>query len=76
MSTTMSFKLPEELREQMKKYKDQVEWSKELREYISRKIREIESKNRLEEVHQILAKTASVPRGTAMKTVREDRDSH
>ena len=72
----MSFKLPEKLREQMKKYNDQVEWSKELREYIQRKIREIESKNRLEEVHQIIEKTSSLPKGTAMKTVREDRDSH
>jgi actin-related protein len=72
----MSFKLSEELREQMKKYKDQVEWSKELREYILRKIKEIESKNRLEEVHQIIEKTSSVPEGTAIKTVREDRDSH
>lgn len=72
----MSFKLPEELRERMKKYKDQVEWSKELREYIKRKVRELESKNKLEEVHQILKKTSSVPEGTAMKTVREDRDSH
>lgn len=72
----MSFKLPEALKEQMKKYKDQVEWSKELREYIKRKIREIEGKNRLDEVHQILEKTSSVPEGTAMKSVREDRDSH
>ncbi|MCG3223782.1 MAG: hypothetical protein H7647_04905 [Candidatus Heimdallarchaeota archaeon] len=72
----MSFKLPEELRERMKKYKDQVEWSKELREYIKRKVRELESKNKLEEVHQILKKTSSVPEGTAVKTVREDRDSH
>ena len=72
----MSFKLPEELKEQMKKYKDQVEWSKELREYVKRKIREIESKNRLEEVHQIIEKTSSVPEGTAVKTVREDRDNH
>lgn len=72
----MSFKLPEELKEQMKKYKNQVEWSKELREYVKRKIREIESKNRLEEVHQIIVKTSSVPEGTAVKTVREDRDNH
>lgn len=76
MSTTVSFKLPEELKEQMKKYKNQVEWSKELREYVKKKIREIESKNRLKEVHQILEKTSSVPEGTAVKTVREDRDSH
>jgi len=72
----MSFKIPEELKKKMKKYKDQVEWSKELREYVKRKIKEIESKNRLEEVHQILEKTSSVPKGTAWKTVREDRDSH
>lgn len=76
MSTTMSFKLPKELKEQMKKYKNQVEWSKELREYVKRKIREIESKNRLGEVHQIIEKTSSVPEGTAVKTVREDRDNH
>lgn len=72
----MSFKIPEELKKKMKKYKDQVEWSKELREYVKRKIKEIESKNRLEEVHHILEKTSSVPKGTAQKTVREDRDSH
>ena len=72
----MSFKLPEELKEKMKKYKDQIEWSKELREYVARKIKEIESKNRLEEVHKIIEKTSSTPEGTAKKTVREDRESH
>ena len=72
----MSFKIPEKLKEKMKKYKDQVEWSKELREYVMLKIKEIESKNRLEEVHKIIEKTSSVPEGTAKKIVREDRESH
>ncbi|MCE7749035.1 MAG: CopG family transcriptional regulator, partial [Candidatus Heimdallarchaeota archaeon] len=46
MSTTMSVKIPEDLRKKMRELNDQVEWSKEIREYIMRRIREIESKTR------------------------------
>ncbi|MCG3260269.1 MAG: hypothetical protein H7644_11010 [Candidatus Heimdallarchaeota archaeon] len=76
MSTTMSLKIPEELREKMRKLKDQVEWSKEIREYIQKRIREIEGKKKLEEVHEMIKKTSSSPLGTARKIVREERDSH
>ncbi|MHA1258440.1 MAG: type II toxin-antitoxin system VapB family antitoxin [Candidatus Heimdallarchaeaceae archaeon] len=72
----MSFKIPKELKEKMRKYKNQVEWSKELREYVLKKIMEIESKNSLQEAHKIIEETSSVPEGTAKKTVRENRESH
>ncbi len=76
MSTTMSIKIPEDLRKKMRKLKDQVEWSKEIREYIQRRIREIESKRTIEEVHKMIESTSGVPEGTALQTVREDRESH
>jgi len=72
----MSLKIPEDLRKKMKMLNDQVEWSKEIREYIMRRIREIESKHTLEEVHKIIESTSGVPEGTALQTVREDRESH
>ncbi len=72
----MSFKIPEDLREKMKELNDQVEWSKEIREYIQKRIKEIESKHTLEKVHKIVKSMAGVPEGTAEQTVREDRDSH
>lgn len=76
MSTTMSVKIPEDLRKKMRKLNDQVEWSKEIREYIMRRIREIESKTRLDEAHKLIESTSGVPEGTAVQTVREDRESH
>ena len=72
----MSFKIPEELREKMREFKDQVEWSREIREYIKMRIREIEGKKKLEEAHKMIKKTSSSPLGTASKIVREERDSH
>lgn len=72
----MSFKIPEELREKMKELKDQVEWSEELREYIKKRIREIEGKKKLDKAHEMIKKTSSSPIGTAKKIVREERDSN
>lgn len=72
----MSLKIPEDLREKMKKLKDQVEWSKEIREYIKKRIREIESEKKLDEVHEILKKTSSSPLGTGSRIVREERDNN
>ena len=76
LSSTVSFKVPTELKEKMRKYEQRIKWSKELREFVRRKIQEIEKEEALEIARNIISQTKGVPDGFSAKAVREDRDSH
>ncbi|MET1159743.1 MAG: CopG family transcriptional regulator [Thermoprotei archaeon] len=72
----VSFKVPRELKEKMKKYKH-INWSAELRKCLENRIREIEAEENLRRVVEKLSKIdLSSPPGYAVKLLREDRESH
>ncbi|WP_456422171.1 type II toxin-antitoxin system VapB family antitoxin [Thermococcus sp.] len=73
-SAVVSIRIPPELRREMKKY--DINWSREIREFIRKRIEEEEKKRALLEVIQLVGSLPGVPKGTAKKLVREDRDSH
>jgi len=73
-SAVVSVRVPPELRREMKKY--DINWSEEIREFIKKRIEEEEKKRALQEVIEIVESLPGVPKGTAKKLVREDRDSH
>ena len=75
MSSVVSFKVPREVKEKMRKLSGRVNWSKELREFVIKRVLEEEKKISLEEAFRLIKETSSVPKGTAAKLVREDRDS-
>ncbi|MEM1642839.1 MAG: CopG family transcriptional regulator [Desulfurococcaceae archaeon] len=76
MSSVVSFKVPIDLKKRMEKLKNYVNWNEELRKYLIKRLEELERELNMKEVVELLKKTSSVPSGTAMASVREDRDSY
>ncbi|MGQ4891282.1 MAG: hypothetical protein ACP6IP_02220 [Candidatus Njordarchaeia archaeon] len=76
MGNVVSVRVPPELKRKMDKLKSQVNWSREIREFIRRKIEEFEKKKAVDEAIELIKTLPTAPSGTAEKLVREDRDSH
>ena len=72
----VTFKVPSEIKEKMRKFKGKINWSVEIREYIARRIRELEAEEALREAEEMIGKTKGVPEGFSARSVREDRDSY
>ena len=76
MSAVVSFKVSRDVKEKMKKYKQAVNWSEELRRFVEEKIRNLEAEENLRRVVEELERASwSVPYGFSSSSVREDRDS-
>ena len=75
MSEVVSFKVPREIKEKMRKYSKRVKWSEELRNYVIERIKRMEAEENLEKVIEMIESTKGVPRGFSVRSVREDRDS-
>jgi len=72
----VSVKVPRWVKEKMKAYSDLVNWPDEIRRMLISKIEEMERVRAVEEAVNLLARLPSAPKGTAVKLVREDRDSN
>jgi len=74
MSEVISFKVSREIKERMKKFRNKVDWSAELRRFVEQRLRELEADEKLEAVAKELEKASwSIPTGFSKKSVREDR---
>jgi len=76
MSEIVAVKVPKHLRDAMRRLKDKIKWSEEIRAFIEDKLREAESEENIKKVIQMLRETGEVPKGSAVKSIREDRDSN
>jgi len=72
----VSVKVPRWVREKMKAYSGLVNWPDEIRRMLISKIEEVERVRAVEEAVKLLARLPSTPKGTAVRLVREDRDSN
>jgi len=72
----VSFRVPRELKEKMVSLRKYINWSEELRRFVENRIKEFERERVIEELEDIIRKTPPSPKGTAVKYVREDRDSY
>lgn len=72
----MSIKVPEEVKRDMEKRKQRINWSEEIRKFISSKIEEDRRRENIARADKILQSTRKLQKGTSSKLVREDRDSH
>lgn len=60
----------------MIRYKDRVNWAREIREFIEGRIRQFEAEENFKEVlGELKGASWSVPKGFSAMSVREDRDS-
>ena len=71
----VSVKVEERMKREMEKLRSQVDWPTEIRDFIGGRIEQVQREVNLGEVEEILSEMPPVPRGTATRLVREDRDS-
>ncbi len=77
MSEVISFKVKREIKREMEKLKNEVNWPDELRKFVELKIREVKARKSKERIKERLrAASWSSPRGTSEALMRGDRDSH
>ncbi len=74
--SVFSIRIPPEIKNEMDKLKDKINWSEEIREFIKSKIEEYKKRKVLQEAVAYIQSLPAAPKGTAQKLVREDRDSH
>ena len=74
--SVVSVKVSEETKKDMAKRKGRINWSEEIRQFISSKIEEDQRRENVEKAEKLLRGVRKLPKGTATKIVREDRDSH
>jgi len=74
--SVISVKVPDKVKEKMRRTKDRVDWPQEIRAFIEGKVEELERMERVERVERMLAKLPTQAKGTASELVRHDRDSH
>lgn len=72
----ISVKVPDQVKEKMKRMKGEVDWPEEIRSFIENRVEELERKERAERVERLLARLPTQAEGTASELVRHDRDSH
>ncbi|MDK2782027.1 MAG: hypothetical protein PWR13_1055 [Archaeoglobi archaeon] len=71
-----SIRIPPEIKKEMDRLKDKINWSEEIRRFIKNKIEEYNKRKVLEEVISYIQTLPESPKGLAQELVREDRDSH
>ncbi len=77
MSEVVSFKVRKEIKKEMEKLKDEVNWPEELRRFVKLKIMEVKAKKSKKRIKERLKTTSwSTLKGTSKVLVRGDRDSH
>jgi len=74
--SVVSVKVPPKVKQDMQRVKDSVKWPEEIRNFILGKLEEERRKENIENAEEILRKVRRLPKGSSVKFVREDRDSH
>ncbi len=75
MSEVLSIRVPRELKRRMMALKGLVDWRREIIEFLEERVRYYERLLALREAEELLRGHPILPRGTAVRMVREDRDS-
>ena len=74
--SVISVKVPPKVKEDMQKVKGRVKWSEEIRNFILEKLEEERRKEGIRNADETLRGVRKLPKGTAVRLIREDRDSH
>ncbi len=75
MSAVVSFRIPRELKRRMERFKD-VNWAELLRKFIEEQVEKLEAEEILKTINEHLRDVPELPRGTVVRWLREDRESH
>ena len=75
MGKVISIRVPEGLKREMDRLRNKVNWSKEIREFIKRRIEEYKKREIVNELIEYIKTLPEAPKGVAQELVRESRDS-
>ncbi len=76
MSVVLSIWIPRKLKEEVDKLKKYVDWRREITSFIEERVRYYRRCLVLDRIHRVLEKHPILPKGSGVRIVREDRDSH
>lgn len=76
MSEIVAVKVPKHIKDAMRRLKGKIKWSEEIRAFIEDKVREARSEENMKNIMEMLRETKEAPRGSATKSIREDRDGN
>ena len=71
----MSIRIPKRLKREMERLKDIVNWKSEITTFLQERVSYYSRLKTLSEVRKILETHPLLPRGIAVRSVREDRDN-
>lgn len=74
--SVVSVKVPPKVKEDMRRVKDSVKWSEEIRNFILDKLEEERRRETVKNAEDVLGKVRRLPKGSTAKMIREDRDGH
>ena len=74
--SVVSVKVPPKVKQDMERVKNSVKCSEEIRNFILEKLEEERRKENIENAEEVLKKIRRFPKGSSVKFVREDRESH
>ena len=75
LMSVVSVKVPPRVKEEMRKVKDSIKWSEEIRNFILDKLQEEARKEGIKRAEERLGYVRKLPKGSTAKLIREDRDS-
>lgn len=76
MSSVVSIRVSEELRGEMDRFRDRICWNDEIRDFVQARVDEQIRQEAINHLVSYVETLPGVPKGTAARLVREDRDSH
>lgn len=72
----VSVKVPPQLFEEVRRSKDEIDWPEEIRTFIQKRAQRWRAEKALSRLERKMASYPALPRGTAAKLIREERDRH
>ena len=71
----ISIRIPKTLKDKMDKFSE-INWSELIRKFIEEKITQLELEETLRRIEEHLKEVPELPRGTVVRWIRSDRESH
>ncbi len=75
MSEVLSIRIPKSLKREIERLKDLVNWKEEIIMFLKERVDYYSRLKALMEIHKVLETHPVLPRGSAVRSVREDRDN-
>lgn len=72
----ITVKVPQGLLDEVRRTKTEIDWPEEIRSFIRSRVKKRRAQEALDKSRKVLQELPVLPRGTAARLVRADRDSH